>query len=43
MRDEPVAISRTRVRDATERWLDTYIATRRADRSAKLARRRAES
>jgi len=43
LRDEPVSVSKTRVRDAAERWLDTYIATRREPRSAQLARRRAET
>jgi integrase len=41
-RDEPVAISRTRVKDAAERWLETYVATRRAPRNMQMARRRAE-
>src|SRR5260370_22276030 len=43
MRDEPMAISRTRVRDAAEKWLATYVATRREPRSAQLAQRRAET
>lgn len=41
-RDEPVALTRTRVKDAAVTWLAGYVATRREPRSAELAKRRAE-
>jgi integrase len=41
-RDEPVALTRTRVKDAAETWLAGYIANRREPRSAELAKRRAQ-
>src|SRR5262245_52292417 len=41
-RSEPAPACRTRIKDVLGRWLANYVATRRCERSHRLACRRAE-